>query len=76
MATMRLSRALDEIDCLSDMLDRLFDRAATCLTLPGLCGFSTEAVVQNLGRRTELFALITRQARPIYAQLRARSCTR
>lgn len=60
IATSRLGCTFQEIYCLSDMLQRLFNRAAASLSLPGMCCYSTEAVVQNLGRRAEIFAFVSR----------------
>ena len=51
---------LQEIRCLSDMLQRLLNGAAASLGEAAMCCYSTEAVIQYLGRRTKLFAFIAR----------------
>lgn len=65
---MRLGGTLQEIDCLADVLQRLLDRLDSGITLPCMCRYSTKAMIQNLGRRTKLFALISRQTRAVDAQ--------
>lgn len=60
ITTLGLGCAFQEIDCLSDMFEGQFNRAAASLGKTGMCCYSTEAVIQNLGRRTELFAFIAR----------------
>ena len=58
--TLRLGRTFQEIDCLSDMLKRQFDRAGAAFTLPGMCCYRTEAVIQNTGGCAQFFAFISR----------------
>ncbi len=58
VAALRTGGALQEVGSLPNVFQRLLDRPVSGVHLPGMCCYSTQAVIQNLGRRTELFPFV------------------
>jgi hypothetical protein len=69
IALLRLRCTFQKIDRLSDMIQRLLNWPLILGACTNVCCYCTQAVIQNLGRCTELFAFVSRHARPVHAQL-------